>query len=521
MQTDAFTDISTLPPIDAAADAVRSGLPDAQDRLGEAADNEDFYQFRNERHLENETDDETEAEFAQRFGRFSYFTRTVIRKLSEPLYNPGPTRRWEGDASIATWLDETHESTAVNVRMAQADRAAILNHVAAIQVEATGDPNRPVRYWLWKAHEFEVFCLDNDPTRPWAVCTIERIPAGPGKLRTRYKLWTAAERRTYLTKPYGQGETAGGRRADELVEAGPTPYPGVLPFVFVRNEPAECDFWAGGIGTPLRKANAKSDRRLSKIDWHIEEYLNPLLWAKGIPPEQRLMARVGRFVHLPAEAAAREGLNRIEPEVGALQVALGVEQAWNDLRAYQDSILEEMEIPLTAIRLDASTDLSGVAIVAKAMPLTQRTIARQKEFTEHETALAAKTLAVASTWYGAAGWNLAGPAAAAALDPRLLVVWPEPKIPLPTPERDQSDQWEIEQGLADPIEVLAKRRGVTIEQAVELATQIAERRRQWAAIMGVEETPPGQQQGQQGQQQQDGEGQQADAEDDPDETPED
>ena len=95
----------------------------------------------------------------------------------------------------------------VNVRMQQADRAASLNHVAALQVEATGDPLRPLKLWLWKGHELAVFCRDNDPLEPWAVVTIERIPAGTGRLRTRYRVWTAFERRTYLTEPWSVGQT--------------------------------------------------------------------------------------------------------------------------------------------------------------------------------------------------------------------------------------------------------------------------------------------------------------------------
>ena len=104
-------------------------------------------------------------------------------------------------------------------------------------------------------------------------------------------------------------------------------------------------------------------------------------------------------------------------------------------------------------------------------------------FAEFEECLAATALAVAGVWYGDARLI------PAATDPELVVVWPEPRIPLPSPERNDSDAWELEQGLADPIEVLARRRGITLGQAEELAIEIAERRAKWSALMG-EPTPP-------------------------------
>ena len=55
-------------------------------------------------------------------------------------------------------------------------------------------------------------------------------------------------------------------------------------------------------------------------------------------------------------------------------------------------------------------------------------------------------------------------------------------MPLPTPERDLADQAELELGLTDPIEVIAKRRNLTLEQAEEAAEAIAERRAKWNAI---------------------------------------
>jgi hypothetical protein len=487
MPADLFPDRESVPSLREVGDSVRDGLPEERKRLADALANEDFYQFRNCTHLERRPD-ETEEEFEDRPKRYSRITRTVVRKLAEPLYNPGPTRVLQGDDALSAWLEIAYKGGAVNTRLRSADRAATLNHVAAIQVEATGNPARPLRYWLWKGHEFAVFTRDGDPINPWAICTIERIPAGkdaPGKLVTRYRLWSAYERHTYLTKPWGLDDTAG-KRVAKLVEEGDSPYPGVLPFVFVRNEPAETDFWEGGLGNPLRECNIAADRELSNLAQHVEEFLNPWGWARGMPASARLRKQVGRFLHLPTDPTAKAGDNGITPELGLLQAQLGVEAAWYDLKTSVDQALEELEVPLTVVRTDSAPEFSGIALEKKAAPLVQRTRGRQLDFAETETDLAAVSLAVAGLWYGAAGWELAGAATAAAAEPKLLCLWPEPRVvDSSSVEGLDTLAREMELGMTDGFEGLARLRGTTIQAAIAMAPQIAERQRAWAALMGA------------------------------------
>jgi hypothetical protein len=169
---------------------------------------------------------------------------------------------------------------------------------------------------------------------------------------------------------------------------------------------------------------------------------------------------------------------RSEPEIGYLQAQLGVEAAWLDIQTFADNTLEELEVPLTIVRSDAAADFSGAAIIEKQVPLIEYTQARQGDFAETEKELAAKSLAVVSVFYaGGEGY------AEAANDPQLVCVWPEPRPSIATSERNVADQWELDQGLADPIEVLARRRGLTLDQAEELARNIADRRKLWNEIM--------------------------------------
>lgn len=458
---------------------IRQGLQKDAGRLYEARQVEDYYLLRNEYYMSKRSVDDS----YDRVIRTSAILRCVVRKLTKPLYSPGPTREWEGDDRVHQWLQVGfYDPAHVTLKMTQADRAAMLHHVSAIQVEATGDLRSPIRLWLWKGDEFLCHFPEDNPLEPDAITTIEHVPLGGGRMQTRYRIWTYEIRRTLLSEPWrATGNRSFGTFSTvKIAESSdePNPYRGIIPFSFVRSEPAECAFWQGGIGSALMGLNRTLDDQLSDVAQHVKEFLNPRGWVRNVSLESRFLDRVGRFFHLRPDPAARSGDYRAEPDIGYLQANLAVEQAWYDIKTYADSYLEELEIPLTVVRSDASTDLSGVAIVAKSIPIIEWTRARQPEFAEYERNLASVALGVAGTWYGDSGLL------AASEEPeRLMCVWPEPRAPIPTSERNESDQWELEQGLADPIEILARRRGVTLSQAEELARDIMERRKIWSALV--------------------------------------
>lgn len=460
---------------------IRQGLQRDAGRLYEARQVEDYYLLRNESYMSKRSVDDSYDKVI----RTSAILRCVVRKLTKPLYATGPSREWEGDDRVNQWLQVGFYGPAhVTLRMAQADRAAILHHVSAIQAEATGDLRNPIRLWLWKGNEFFCHFPENDPLTPDAVTTTEHIQLPGGRMQTRYRIWTAQTRRTLLSEPWRSAglRSFGAFSTVKIAETEdePNPYRGIIPFAFVRAEPAECAFWQGGIGPALMGLNRTLDEQLSDVAQHVKEFLNPRGWVRNVSIESRFLDRIGRFFHLRPDPAARAGDYKAEPDIGYLQANLAVEQAWYDIKTYADSYLEELEIPLTVVRSDASTDLSGVAIVAKSIPIVEWTRARQPEFVEYERSLASVVLAIAGTWYGDSGL-----VAASEESERLMCVWPEPRAPIPTSERNESDQWELEQGLADPIEVLARRRGVTLAQAEELARDIMERRKVWSELVGV------------------------------------
>ncbi len=473
-----------VPSLDSIERDVRDGMKRERDRWHAAWEANELCHLRNAQFLKSRPN-EDDSDFRARPKRYSRLARKVVRLLSSQLWGRPPQRDVDGNPTVAKWYVDALASAQADVRLAAADRAATLGHASAIEVEATGDPARPFRLWVWRPHEFAVWCREDDPTDVWAVVTRSEVSAGPahpGKLRKRLRAWSAAERRTFYSSPYGPGEPSAGLRCDlfEPDESGPSPYPGILPFTFVRHEPAVSEFWEGGIGQALVDANLYADEALCDLAQHLSCFLNPVAFARNVAANAELVHRPGQFMRLAGLAQQRAGDINAQPELGYLQATLAVETAWADLKAYVDQCLEELDIPATLMRSsDSSTDLSGVAIVAKQIPFYEQARTRQPFAKETESELFRVACGVVGTWHGSAELL------AAAADPaRLVVTWPEPQIPMPTAERDQSDQWELDAGLTDPIEVLARRRGITLNQAEELAEKIAERRDRWAELMG-------------------------------------
>ena len=56
----------------------------------------------------------------------------------------------------------------------------------------------------------------------------------------------------------------------------------------------------------------------------------------------------------------------------------------------------------------------------------------------------------------------------------LLLAWAEPRIPIPGPDRDQSDEWEMQVGIKSRITVCMERYGLTRDQAIKHIEQVAE-----------------------------------------------
>ena len=440
-----------------------AGMPNEAPRLLDMKINEDYYELRN-LHYIDKREAESDIDYVNRPKRTSGMTRQVVEKLTEHLYNPGPARRLVDAAAADAFLQLVYKTTSFDATMQSVDRLCTLNDAAAVQVAPSGRPACPITLHVWGGQEFAVWTSAEQPTRPWAVCTISKF-----NMRIRYQLWTATEFRTYYTKPMQVDQTSGGRVAQfEPSESGSNPY-GVLPFMFVHNHMPTSDFWGGGIGTSIREANAEIDRELSDLAQLIQKYAGPTGFFRNVSESQRITTRPGAFNHLTAKGRHKDDALG-QPEAFYVQPQLDIAGIWHDIETFGTTKLQETGVPMSAVRMDQQASMSGIAIVAEQLPLLTRAKKRQVHFSHHEGQLAQLILVVAGQWYRMPELV----EAAHTVKEKIELLWPEPAMPLPTPERDQADEFELTQGLTSRTQVLMRRRGLTRPQAQAQLAQICE-----------------------------------------------
>lgn len=477
--------------LDEIAGEIEAGLPLHADRLVEAFDCEEFYAGRNAAYIARR-EAEDWRDYLKRPRRTSKILRKVVRALAN-LYAPGPQRQYKGDASADAFLQGVYEANHVNDLMMAADRKCNLNGIAAIQAHLTGRPAKPLQLYLWGAHEFVAWTLPDDPTTAWAVGTITRERRARGGLceqQLRYELWSAAEHRVYLSEWIPEpsayrwakwqyrglfDKPAVYKRALSGLPrgSGENPY-GVLPFSFIHDEMPVSDFYEGGIGPALKECNAEVDRELSDLAQHAREFMDPDRFTLGVSSAWRREKRPGNWQPLvPNKSTLEDG--GVKPSAFLVQAALAVDHVWFDITTYANQTLEDLDVPVAAIRADASQHLSGIAIVAKHLPLLERARARQPRFTVAETDLARTVLTVASLIAPGAKFDL-------------NVTWPTPKFALPSPDQDSQDTWMLDNGVKSLVDVVAERGGFTTDQAKEQIVRVAADN-EWLATVLVPPVP--------------------------------
>ncbi len=467
---------------------IRDGLKDASDRLEAAKANEAYYRMENRAYIEKR-EAETDTDFANRPKRCSYMTYKAVSTLSKPLYTPGPIRTLERNdkddsveaekdsetKEIQDWLLKTYKLVKIDTVLGIANRKAILNDVCAIQLACTGNPDKPIRYYTYGGNEFEVFCHPDEPTEPWAVVTIAVQMVGKDKKKRVYTLYTDDIVRRYETKPVSLMDTSGGIVAYQVGKDEQHGY-GSLPFVFFHNETPVDQFWGGGIGTPLRETNAEVDRQLSDVAELIEKFLVPDTFTRNIAASWRYEKKPGRPQRLVSTAAAVAGDVTETPEIFHLQPQLNIEEAWLDTTKTVQSTFFELDIPLSPVRDMSQAPTSGLQVIAESIPFLNYLKARQPHAGAVETELAKKTLSVAGYFYGLDDLIEFSEVA------EISLTWMPPSCPVPTPERNDEDEWELNFGLSSPIDLISRRLGVTREQAIERATRIAADNKLWKTL---------------------------------------
>jgi hypothetical protein len=376
-------------------------------------------------------------------------------------------------------LAQVYETTHIDCVLQHAECQATLNDVCAIQVKATNDPDRPVDLQLWGGDEFTVFTDPEDPRQAFAVVTIDRYNE-----RTRYRLWFADEVLTFLTDQYSKEKTAGARMA--LPQASEPNTYGCIPFAFLHYRAPVRQFWTPGPGTFLRKAELRINDRLSELDELIQKYSRPIGVFKNVTPTYSPEIGPGRFLRLQRGGTGYTGEGYAdggEPSAEYLQAQLAIEAIWLDLEKYVKQVANAVELPFQSLELEYGDAPSGISLIIKEWPLLQRARNRRRIYQMAEMCLARCILTCAGNHYGTAGL------ADAAKSLNLLLAWAEPAIPVPGPDRDQSDEWEVSMGIKSRVAVCMDRYGLSEDQAVEHIKHVAEQEAMITAIIPQKAAP--------------------------------
>jgi len=471
-------------------DMIESGLPDSQARIDDAKTNDAYYALLNSNYIPKR-EAETDNDYARRPKRTVRLVKKAVDTLGRRLYHPGPSRKLTSEDSadnettldrISEWLEHAYKAAKLNSILDAANKRAILNHASAVQVAATGDPAKPLKFWVYSGAEFETFCTPDDPTTPWAVVTVTIKSTGPQQQKRVYTLYTAENEYTYETKPYSLFLTAGGIRAKHTSTRAHG-Y-GCLPFAFFHNETPVDRFWCGGIGTALRETNAELDEELSDLAEQIQKFSCPDMFARNVAANFRYEKRPGRpqLLKQPESVAQGEAVMG-PPEVFYVQPQINVEEVWRDVEKTTTRLFADLDVPITASWDNNQAPTSGLQVIAQDAPYMEYLQNRQLVAKTVESELAKIALTVAGNHYNEPGFLAAADVAEMELE------FPAPVTLVPTPERNQDMEWRIQWGMMSQIEGIMQQRGVTRDAAEKIAAQIAEDRALIQSLMGDTATP--------------------------------
>ena len=459
------------------SDEIRNGMPNERQRLGQAVKNLDFFEGRFDAYQVRPPNTTQEG---QRFERHSLMMRRIVYILTANLYKNGPIRRLPEHPQAEEWLENIYRRHLIDARWQQADRYSLVSDVAAFQATGNADPDCPVKIQLWDASSFTAWSSPDDPTEVVAVATLDRYDE-----RMRVKLWTDEILQTWLSDKIRPNQVNAAKNY-KLVSEDEHPYV-VVPFSFAHVELPVNDFWNGGFGSHLSQANDSANFLLTQIHDCVRYNLRPVITVFGTRPGWRPRAPImpGDIWDPPPDTSDETSSSTPDPRISYLESnPASVAASWDDLQQYLDHTLEMVGVPPSSIRMEQRSAMSGVAIVSEQIPIILWALSRQRPFSHYEDRLAKLVLKVGAAHLADNGVS-AGELEAAAADPGLVLNWPEMYPDLPGPERDQADQWLLENNLASRTQILMRRERLTHDEAEARLEQIAEDQARENEIFGA------------------------------------
>ena len=408
----------------------------------------------------------------------------VIDALTAYPYQESPTRHIADNKEATDYLAKVYEQNRITTLLRASDRYRHAADLFALQVQATNDPNKPIKIFSWTADSLVVWTDSDDQTTPVAVCVIDRFDN-----QTRYRLWTASECRTYITKKWN-GETSGGRVPTlQIVEKN---LYGVLPFVFFHALPPITQFIEGGPGDTLSRMEQHINFRLMEDADHLR-FSKPRGFLLGVQGDKDLIhrPRAGEWDRFgpnpPKDARDNFGSN---PDVKWIAPPFDwLDKEWDDLRYYWNWMLESVGVPAASIPLDKAiiATVSGAALIARNIPLFLYARNTQEQYRYYEQDLAKLVFTITDKIYGMYG---------DAIDKPLAITFGEVVPDMPPDSPDDYLDGLADRGELSQIQVIMRRMGLTREQAIEHLDQVAKDEAEIAKIKAKygdkqpDETPP-------------------------------
>lgn len=459
------------------AEEIKAGLPNERDRMATAYDNRRFY----EGHFEEyPTKIRGGSHTRIDFRRTSRIMGRIVDTLCGYLYRRQPSRRVPGDTKATEILARIYRQNAMPARWGTVDKMATVGDFTALQFAGGTDPAAPAKIHLRDADQVAVWLDPDDATQAGAVAVVETVDN-----QRRLQLWTPDKVSYWATtksNPGVPGQQAGGTAYSFLRDAD-NPYRdadgmGILPFSFAHFNFPATHFFSGGVGSHLREVNDHINYKLDSLHDAIRYLNRPIAIASGVgpgwtPPRQ---VEPGTWVNLDADSAGMDANgNGPVPSLSYLVSDTAyVSVEWEDINNYLDHTLEMNNVPPGSIRF-AEVAQSGVALVIRQGPLISWAENRRLPFSYYEERSAITALQVAASHLennGQDGGRLWDAVEAIKAD-GLSLAWPRMSVLPPGPERDASDQFEVEQGYTSKVQVVMSRFDCSREQALEHLDQVA------------------------------------------------
>ena len=423
----------------------KSPLASNRDRFNKCSKAIDYFELNGANYILRRSNEES-ADFEDRPKVSLPITYASIRALTRHLYNPGPTRS-HPEKDVNAFLDLAYAGAELDLLAAKADEWALLCGVSAIGLTA-----RPrfglgnFRLDVFGAHEMATWCLSDDPENPYAVCVISR-----DRDEVTYTLWNEESQRVYVAK--GDIPT----KVSEIEN----PYKRI-PFAFYHAfGPVVRHFWEGGIGHYLGQINGAADAGFSDAMNGLSSSI-PIAYAVNCDPAQRIRRSPNAMNFLNGRSSMANGPT---PEIGFAQSPYDARLAFSASSGMAESAIEYLGVPRSAFVAGGSMATSGVALLLEQMPLIVDAQRRKRFATRFETRLATMVLESVGNFYQM-------PKLVTYAKVPISITWPEPRLPVPLPDQDASDDQLLNWRLISRVELAMRRFGVSRDEAIRRLIQV-------------------------------------------------